>query len=122
MSMSVPPKAYIFMMQKNNLLKETIKEDLRQFMGKQEFVKKAPVILVYVADYTKMGNESIETKEFCSVTDTGFVSENVYLFCTSEKLSTVVLGYIDRENMAKVLKIGQNQKIILSQPVGYPGK
>lgn len=107
---------------KNNLLKESLKEDLRQFAGKQEFVKKAPVVLVYVAEYSKMGNTPLDSKDFYSAVDTGFISQNVYLFCASEGLSTVVLGYVDKDNLTKVLKLGQNQKIMLTQPVGYPGK
>jgi nitroreductase len=54
--------------------------------------------------------------------DTGFISENVYLFCASEGLATVVRGSIDRATRAKAMKLRPDQKIILAQTVGYPKK
>ncbi|MGC8805050.1 MAG: nitroreductase family protein [Candidatus Ratteibacteria bacterium] len=50
------------------------------------------------------------------------MSQNVYLFCASEGLNTVVLGIVDRDNLAKILNLKYEQKIILTQPVGYPKK
>jgi hypothetical protein len=35
------------------------------------------------------------------VNDTGYISQNVHLFCASEKLVTVVRGLIDRPTLAK---------------------
>ena len=64
--------------------------------------------------------ESIEGRKFYSATDTGFISQNVYLFCASEGLSTVVLGWIDRPALSKLMKLEDHQSIILTQPVGYP--
>ena len=76
--------------------------------------------LIYVADFKKMGNITDEEKNFYSAADAGFISENVYLFCASEDLATVVRGAIDRESLAKAMKLGDHQKIILAQTVGYP--
>jgi len=52
--------------------------------------------------------------------DTGFISENVYLFCASEGLATVVRANVDRPKLAEVMKLGPNQKITFAQTVGYP--
>jgi nitroreductase len=49
-------------------------------------------------------------------------SENVYLFCASEGLATVVRGNIEKPALASVMKLGPDQKIILEQSVGYPPK
>ena len=97
-------------------------EDLRAKTGPQPFVKEAPVNLIYVADYAKIITESDEEKDFYSAVNTGFISENVYLYCASEGLATVVRGWIDRPALAKAMKLGPNQKIILAQSVGYPKK
>lgn len=96
--------------------------DVRAATGLQPFVKDAPVNLVFVADYAKMGNMSTEHKEFYSATDTGYISQNVYLYCASEELATVVRGTIDRQACQAAMKLGPNQKIILAQTVGYPLK
>ena len=58
-----------------------------------------------------------KAKEFYGATDAGFVSQNVYLYCASEKLATVVLGSIHRDFLEK--KLGFKGKAILGQPVGY---
>ncbi|MBN1883995.1 MAG: SagB/ThcOx family dehydrogenase [Candidatus Krumholzibacteriota bacterium] len=96
-------------------------KDLRAATGTQEFVGGAPVNLVFVADYTRMGKIPEEYKEFYSATDTGFVSQNVYLYCASAGLATVVRGLVDREELANAMKLGPEQHVILAQTVGYPG-
>ena len=88
----------------------------------QAYVKDAAINLVYVADYAKAGNSSKEEKDLWSACDTGFIAQNVYLYCTSEGLNTVVRGLIDKPALAKVMKLRPDQKIILSQSVGYPKK
>ena len=96
-----------------------LSEDIRALCGLQEFTQKAPVDLIYVANISKMGGDKTVT-DFYSAVDTGFISQNVYLFCASERLSTVVLGMVNRVELAKAIGLTTNQKIILAQPVGYP--
>ena len=105
---------------KGHALKPVIAQDIRALTGKQSFAAQAAVNLVYVSDLKKMDNISDEEKNLYAATDTGFISENVYLFCASEGLATVVRGSIDREALAKVMKLTRDQKIILAQSVGYP--
>jgi nitroreductase len=105
---------------KANILVPVTAGDLRPLTGKQPFVKGAPVNLIYVADLAKMGRLSSGDADFYAATDTGFISANVYLFCASGGLATVVRGLIDRPALAKAMKLRPNQKIILAQTVGYP--
>ena len=107
---------------KAHLLKPVLAEDIRAMTGLQSFVKEAPVNLIYVADFSKMGKATNEDKEFFSAADTGFVSQNVYLYCASEGLATVVRANIDKPALAKVMGLRPDQKITLSQTVGYPKK
>ena len=99
--------------------------DLRAATGTQAFVKDAPVNLVFVADFAKMGgamakNMTEADKVLYSAADTGYVSQNVYLFCASEGLATVVRGLVDRPALAKAMGLRDDQRIILTQTVGYP--
>jgi SagB-type dehydrogenase family enzyme len=103
-------------------LKPVLSDDIRALTGRQEFVKDAPVNLIYVADFSKMGTVTKEEKIFYSAADTGFIGQNVYLYCASEGLATVVRGSIDKQTLAKVMKLRSDQKIILAQTVGYPKK
>ena len=95
-------------------------EDIRALTGTQSFVKDAPVNLVFVADESKMGNRTDEGITFISAADAGFISQNVYLFCASEGLATVVRGLVDRPPLAKAMGLRLDQRIIFSQSVGYP--
>ena len=83
-------------------------------------MKTAPVVLVYVADHGKAAGVPPEARDFYCSADAGFISQNVYLFCASEGLATVVLGWIDKPRLERIMGLRPGQKVILSQPVGYP--
>ncbi len=103
-----------------HLLRAVSPKDLREQTGTQPFVATAPLNLVYVADLAKMEGAPAESQALYSATDTGFISQNVYLFCASEGLATVVRGLLDRDTLAKALNLPDHKKIILAQTVGYP--
>jgi nitroreductase len=105
---------------KTHVLQPVLGRDIRAMTGRQSFVADAPVNLVYVADHRRMGKGSKEEQDLYAAADTGFISENVYLFCASEGLATVVRGSIDREALAKAMLLRPDQKIILAQTIGYP--
>jgi nitroreductase len=107
---------------KAHLLKPVLAEDIRALTGRQAFVKEAPVNLIYVADLSKMTRAAPEDKEFYAAAHTGFISQNVYLFCASEGLATVVRALIERPALAKAMGLRPEQKITLAQTVGYPKK
>ena len=97
-------------------------EDLRMYSGTQDFVKVAPVILVYIADFGRMNDTTDELRKFFSAVDVGYISQNVYLWCASEGLATIILGQVDKVKVREVLRLKPNQQVILSQPVAYPGQ
>jgi len=105
---------------KANALNPVLSQDVRAATGQQSFVKEAPLNLVYVADLGKTGRAGGGDQTLFIGADTGFIAQNVYLFCASEGLAAVVRGSVDREVLAKVAKLRPNQKIILAQTVGYP--
>jgi SagB-type dehydrogenase family enzyme len=107
---------------KEHALKKILGEDVRAAMGTQDFVKDVPLNLIFVSDYAKLPRGTDEDRRFYSGTHTGFISQNVYLFCASEGLATVVRGLIDREAMAKVMQLRPEQHITFAQSVGYPKK
>jgi nitroreductase len=107
---------------KPHVLKPVLAEDIRALTGLQAFVKEAPLNLIYVADLSRISRGTSEEKDFFSAADTGFIAQNVYLFCASEGLATVVRANIDRPALGKRMKLGPNQRITLSQTVGYPKK
>jgi nitroreductase len=95
---------------KNNKLTLHVKGNFIKSLGGQDFVKDAAVNLIYVANTDKSGAGQI---------DTGYISQNVYLFCASAGLGTVARGSFDK-TLALDLKLTDKQQITLVQPVGIP--
>jgi len=104
-----------------NKLKLVVAKDLRDLAGLQSYVKTAPVNLVYVSDFKKMATNE-EGSKLMSWNHAGYVGQNIYLFCASEGLSTVVRASGNRETMAKALNLRPEQHISMFQSVGYPKK
>lgn len=102
-------------------LKPVLSDDIRESTGFQPFVKVAPVNLVYVADVAKI-KQMGEDQWIYIGAEAGAISQNVYLFCASEGLATVVRGAIPRDVLSQKLKLKDTQKIVLAQTVGYPLK
>ncbi len=104
---------------KEHALLPVLSGDIRALTGQQDFVAVAPVNLVYVADYSRRGDEPEEMKKFYGATDTGFISQNVYLYCASAGLATVVRGSVDRDALSKAMGLRDDQAVTVVQTVGY---
>lgn len=103
---------------KSHGLTQVAEGDLRKLAGRQDFVYTAPVNLVFVEDTARSGNDP-QAAVWSGVT-AGAISQNIYLFCASEGLATVVRGWVDHEPLAKALQLKPTQRVILAQTVGYP--
>lgn len=104
---------------RDHALRLVVSRDLRAATGVQGFVATAPLDLVYVADFRKMVDASAEDRTFYAAADAGFVAQNVYLYCATAGLGCVVRGLIDRQQLAPVLQLRIEQRIVLAQTVGY---
>ena len=101
---------------KQNKLAEIAKGDFRENAGMQPFVHTAPLNIIFTADLEKApGNDMM-------FVDCGFISQNIYLYCASVGLGTVVRGSFNGDELAKILKLNEKQKVVLTQTVGYPAK
>ena len=86
----------------------------------QDFVKTAPLDIVYVSDAARMGKPSPTERALTGVADSAVIAQNVYLFCASEGLATVLRGSVPAERLAKRLGLAATQAIYFAQSVGYP--
>ena len=107
---------------RRHALHTVIDEDIRAATGMQDFVGAAPVNLVYVADLARMDAQDRTEQRFYSAIDTGFIAQNVYLFCASEGLATVVRGLVDRKQLAKVLRLRPEQRVIDCAKRWFPSR
>lgn len=87
--------------------------------GRQDFVKQAPVTLVYVSDLSRFGMGLDEQVKLMGAMDAGIVSQNVNLFCAGVGLSTVPRASMDQEALRKLLKLSDTQVPMMNNPVGY---
>ena len=110
---------YLYNALENSLI-QVLSEDIRENTGKQNFVKDAPINLVFVADFDRMGDRTEEVKQWYAAADVGFISQNIYLFCASEGLGTVVRGLVDKDSLKQQMKLKPNQHVVFAQTVGYP--
>jgi SagB-type dehydrogenase family enzyme len=96
--------------------------DLRTLACTQKYGQSAPLNLVFVADYSRMEKASQDEKQLYAAMDVGFIAQNVYLFCASEKLATIVRASVNKEKLREEMNLLPNQHILLGQTVGYPGE
>jgi nitroreductase len=94
--------------------------DIRADTGLQDFVGAAPLNLIYVAHGERMHDVPTDERRLYASVDTGFIGQNVYLFCASEGLATVFRGAIPYANLAKMLQLPDGQFVTFAQTVGYP--
>lgn len=99
---------------RKHLLKEVKKGDYRAETGVQDFVAQAALNLIFVSDMEKASGRQY------AYTDCGFVSQNVYLYCASAGLGSVVRGSFDKEKIGKLLNLSTRQEVLLTQTVGVP--
>lgn len=93
---------------KDNVLEQVGKQDLRGFLGPQDFARKAPLTLLFVEKQNKYAGMHA-----------GSAYQNVGLYCASAGLNNVVRGMYDAESLAKALNLG-DKEVIVTQTVGYP--
>jgi nitroreductase len=105
---------------KSCALKLISRGDIRGLTGTQQFVKDAPLNLIYVADMSRVKGTAGDNRILWVGADCGFIAQNVYLYCASAGLACVVRGSIDKDALSKAMNLRRDQPIILSQTVGYP--
>ena len=94
--------------------------DNRSILGKLPFFRKAPISFCLVANMNKMVryNKDEFRINLYSAMDTGYVSQNIYLYCAARKLATVACGMINRSEIGEFLCL-QNAKVMLVHTVGF---
>ncbi|NLO28809.1 MAG: nitroreductase family protein [Actinobacteria bacterium] len=105
-----------------NTLQGIVARDIRPILAgeHQPWIADVPVSLVYVADMAKMYGGGAGDFDVFRWTDTAAAAENVYLYCASAGLATVLRALFDRAPLFEAMRLEAGQVVTLSQPVGYP--
>ncbi|RPH98239.1 MAG: SagB/ThcOx family dehydrogenase [Calditrichaeota bacterium] len=115
-------KGVFLYQEENHELIEILPLDIREHTGTQKMMKTAPLGIVFVADLSRMTGpflKSKEAKRLSAWVDTGFISQNVYLYCAAANLGSVVLGLVDRDKLHELMQLKEHEKIVLTQVVGH---
>lgn len=108
----VTPEAIYKYEPKENKLVLINKGDFRDSFAMQDYAKQAQLNVALVADLSKQ-----DKIEFAGMT-VGAMSNNIYLWCASEGIKTVVRASFDQEGMKKALRLGETEQVLLVQTVG----
>jgi nitroreductase len=110
--------AYVYD-EKTNQLAAVLAQDLRTQSAAQKNLQVAPVHLLYVADYAKLSRGPQGQREVWSAAHSGFIGQNVYLYCAAEGLGARFHTSLDRTALQASLKLRDDQAIVFAQVVGY---
>jgi SagB-type dehydrogenase family enzyme len=110
---------------KSNMLNPVAKGDFREkttelIQPSRKSITGAPVQLIYVANSSRTGiiGSDADKLIYASIS-AGCIVQNVYLFCASFKLGTVVRALFDEDELSKIIGLKKNDRIIITQTVGY---
>ncbi len=102
----------------SHALRFMVVNDVRRVTGNQDFVDTAPLDLVFVADHTRMKLVPAARREAYAYATVGAMAQNVYLYCASEGLATVIRAWFDRDVLARAMGLQADHQLLLSQTVG----
>jgi nitroreductase len=103
---------------KLHTLQLVVASDVRRVTGHQDFVDTAPLDLVFVADHARMKLVPAAQREAYAHASAGAMAQNVYLYCASEGLATVIRAWFDRDALAHAMGLTADHQVLLSQTVG----
>ena len=93
---------------KERVLEPVTKEDIRPLIALQDYVKEAPLTLIYVGKNEKDASMNAAA-----------AYQNVGLYCASKGLNNVVRGYVEKDKIADILGL-KDEMVIVTQTIGWP--
>lgn len=101
-------------------LTQVLKGDIRTMAGTQPFSWTSPVNIIFVANYAKQTWDiSPEKKKQYASVDSGFIGQNIYLYCASTGLATVFRGMLDTDALHKKLELSKEKEVLYAQSIGH---
>lgn len=101
-----------------NTLNPLSDKDIRAMSDGRKMGTHAPVVVISVADDQVFGREPRGLGY--TAMEAGAIMQDLYLYCAAAGLNTVVCGSFNQTEIDKALELPKNQRVILTQVVGYP--
>jgi nitroreductase len=99
---------------------EEIKKKLAKAALNQNFIAKAPLVIIGCCDLEKISWYGERGKNLYTICDVSAAIENLMLVATSEGLGTCWVGAFDESEVSKILNLPKNERPIVIVPVGFP--
>jgi nitroreductase len=99
---------------------EEIKKKLAKAALNQNFIAKAPLVIVGCCDLEKISWYGERGENLYTICDVSAAIENLMLVATSERLGTCWVGAFDEKEVSKILNLPKNERPIVIVPVGFP--
>lgn len=97
-----------------------VKGDYRQMLAAgQDFVKKAPVVLLLVSNLERFPRGTDEQKKQWAAMDAGLVAQNIALYCSAARLRTCPRAFMIVSQLKELLHLSPAQEPLLNLPVSY---
>lgn len=101
-----------------HLLQTRVHSDMRRVTGYQDFVDKAPLDLIYVADHRTMTMVPAAHRDRYAFASAGAMAQNVHLFCAANGLGTVIRAWFDHHALSQAMGLEPDHHLLLCQTVG----
>lgn len=105
---------------KAHVLQLVVAQDVRRVTGYQDFVDTAPLDLIFVAEHSRMKIVPAAMRESYASVAAGAMAQNIYLYCASVGLATVVRAWFNRQALTQAMELTPDQQLLLTQTVGWP--
>ena len=91
-----------------NTLKQQSDKNHLELFQLQDYMKPVTTVLVYTG-----------SNEDYAIMHAGSAYQNVELYTAANNMASIVRGYYDRENLQKTLKLPEEQRVIITQAIGW---
>ncbi len=96
------------------------KRALSEAAFRQDFVRTAPVVIVFCANLERIGHYGARGKSLYCLQDVAAAIENLMLYLHSKGLGSVWVGAYDEGKVSKALGLPEHARPVAMVPIGYP--
>ncbi|ACI20059.1 SagB/ThcOx family dehydrogenase [Dictyoglomus thermophilum] len=100
------------------IYKSSKREELYEASLKQEWIKRAPVVIIICASFYKTKARYGERGIRYIYIETGHCAQNIYLQCVSLNLGTVAIGAFDDDEIKRILNLPKFEFPTYLMPIG----
>lgn len=101
-------------------LGQVLSQDIRSKIARQEFVQKAPQIIIMVLDDSIMADrvKDAEGRKEMELVSVGFMGQNIYLASQAVNAGTRMVFYADRDSIKSLLSLTDDLYPVCIMPIG----